>query len=326
MKIHGGWGAAGLSAAAVLAAAMMTSVPALAQDPAPRKPAASKKVPAKAAAKAPAKKAAAPKKKAADVVDEQTEAAEQPEAEEASEAKAEATAEETEASEEAAAEATEAEAADPEASGASEEDWAAAEGAEAEEEPEAAPPRRSRPHRSPPERGARPPVAPSPEAPAYIGPYTMDYIEGAEVPPGYIKVERVRKGLVIAGAVTFGVSWLVSATAGVALTDESNGGDCAYESYSENGYYYSECHDNDENEGAIPLFIPLVGPFIAMGTMEDVEGPGRAALFLDGVVQVGGMAMLIAGVAAKQTVLVRSGNTTVSVAPGPGSVNFTGSF
>jgi hypothetical protein len=316
MKIHSGW-----ASAAVLAAAMMASSPAVAQDPAPHKPAATKKAPAKAApskagtAKAAPVKKAPPKKTAAEAVEEQTEAA----AEEAPPEKAEA-AEAAEATEEAPpAEETAAEATAEDEGQATEEDWAKAEGNAEEAEEPAAPQRRA-------PRRARPPVVPSAEVPGYVGPYTMDYIEGAEVPPGYIKVERIRKGLVIAGAVTFGVSWLVSATAGVALTDESNHNECyAYgDDIEGGGGYYSECRD-DDNEGAIPLFIPLVGPFIAMGTM-DAEGPGRAALFLDGVVQVGGMAMLIAGVAAKQTVLVRSGNTTVSVAPGPGSVQFTGSF
>jgi hypothetical protein len=305
MKIHGVW-----ASAAVLAAAMMATSPALAQDPAPHKPAPTKKAPAKTT-KAPVKKAE-PKQKTADVaIEEQTEAADEPAAEATAEA-AEAASEQAEA---------EAEASEAAAEEAAAETEAAEEAAEAETEAEepAAPARRAPPHRTRPAL----PSADATAAPTYMGPYEMEYLEGAEIPPGYMKVERMRKGLVIAGAVTFGVSWLVSATAGVALTDEHNNNSCAYsEDYSGNGYGY--CDDDDESD-AVPLFIPVVGPFIAMGTL-DAEGPGRAALFLDGVVQVGGLAMLIAGVAATRTVLVRTPAATVAIAPGPSSVHLTGSF
>lgn len=134
----------------------------------------------------------------------------------------------------------------------------------------------------------------------YAGPYTMDYIDGTPVPDGYVKVERVRKGLVIGGAVTWGVSWLIAATAAASI-------------------------DEDIRDDTAPLFVPLVGPFIAMGTLEP-DGAGRAALFVNGITQVAGAAMFIGGLAATKTVLVRSGKAEVNMRPGVGSLQLDGKF
>jgi hypothetical protein len=165
---------------------------------------------------------------------------------------------------------------------------------------------RRRPRR--PARRRRPPretYAPSPDAASpppfqYSGPYTMEYIEGADVPDGYTKVERVRKGLVIGGAVTFGVGWLIAATAAASL-------------------------DEDIRDEAAPLFVPVVGPFIAMGTL-DPDGAGRAALFVNGMMQTAGAAMLIGGLAGTKTVLVRTAETEIHMRPGVGSLQFDGTF
>ncbi len=128
----------------------------------------------------------------------------------------------------------------------------------------------------------------------------MEYIEGSKVPDGYTKTERVRKGLVIGGAVTWGVSWLIAATAAASI-------------------------DEEIRDDTAPLFVPVVGPFIAMGTLEP-EGAGRAALFINGMAQVAGAAMFIGGLAATKTVLVRTGDTEVNVRPGVGSLQFDGTF
>jgi glutamate mutase epsilon subunit len=82
-----------------------------------------------------------------------------------------------------------------------------------------------------------------------------------------------------------GALWLVSSVFAAALMDEANGID-------------------EQEEDFAPLFVPVVGPFIAIGTLE-AEGLGTALLMLDGIGQVGGLAMLIAGVAAKKSVFVR---------------------
>jgi hypothetical protein len=54
-----------------------------------------------------------------------------------------------------------------------------------------------------------------------------------------------------------------------------------------------------------PLFIPVAGPFVTLGTA-DHEGGGTFFLVLDGVAQAGGLAMFIAGLAFPRKVLVRN--------------------
>ena len=53
-----------------------------------------------------------------------------------------------------------------------------------------------------------------------------------------------------------------------------------------------------------PLFVPVAGPFIALGPA-DVAGAEIAVLLLDGLVQVGGLVRVVVGVARPRTVLVR---------------------
>jgi len=117
---------------------------------------------------------------------------------------------------------------------------------------------------------------------------TLPYEEGDPIPPGYRLDSRVRKGLVIGGAVTFGVPWFFSAMIA---------------SIVDSGSIRSD---------AWPLFIPALGPFIAMGTL-DSEGAGTFWLALDGVAQAGGLAMLIAGIVAQEKRLVRIGESGASM-------------
>jgi hypothetical protein len=73
--------------------------------------------------------------------------------------------------------------------------------------------------------------------------------------------------------------------------------------------------------------VPLLGPFIAMHTMRhDINGGGNALLFLNGVMQATGFALLVAGAAAKKTVLVRDPGASVSLTVGPGNAGLTGTF
>ncbi|MRG92259.1 hypothetical protein [Polyangium spumosum] len=120
-------------------------------------------------------------------------------------------------------------------------------------------------------------------------PATLPYEEGDPIRPGYRLESRIRKGLVIGGAVTFGVPWFFSAM--IASIGSSV----------------------DRNAGTWPLYIPALGPFIAMGTL-DSEGAGTFWLALDGLAQSGGIAMLIAGLVAQEKRLVRTnefGSVTV---------------
>jgi len=114
----------------------------------------------------------------------------------------------------------------------------------------------------------------------------MDYEDGDPVPPGYHVDTKIRKGLVIGGAATFGALYLLTAlTAAVVQSAADSVGD-----------------DADE---VIPLYIPVAGPFVAMATL-NAEGGGIVALALLGVGQAAGLGMLITGLAAQKTELVRN--------------------
>jgi hypothetical protein len=166
----------------------------------------------------------------------------------------------------------------------------------------------------------------APVTPAFVlgtppPPEELEYTEGAEIPPGYDIDTRARKGLVIAGAVTLGASWLLSSAAATLLIKKRE-----VDEATSFGYRY-DGDDDDETPPESALYIPLAGPWIALRTMNDDLSPeGRAALVADGVVQAAGLAMLIGGLAARQKVLVRSEEVSVGVAAGVGSAWMTGSF
>jgi hypothetical protein len=127
-----------------------------------------------------------------------------------------------------------------------------------------------------------------PQSVAFSGPRVItDWSEGEPIPAGYHESTRVRKGLVIGGAVTFGSMYLITALSASILVSANN--DCVGCS---NGSWGT-------------LFIPAVGPFVAMGNSGN-GAVGNFWLAFDGVVQVAGLTMLTIGLAAPKTVLVRN--------------------
>jgi hypothetical protein len=147
----------------------------------------------------------------------------------------------------------------------------------------------------PPQYG--PPPGPTyyvqaPQAPAAppLGPRVLrNWDDSQPVPPGYHVEEHARKGLVIGGAVMFGTMYLLTAL-GAAIAQDNGG-------------------------GAAALWVPAVGPFIQMG--QSGSATGGFLLALDGVIQVGGLAMFTIGLAAPRTEVVRDGigSLTIKVSP-----------
>jgi len=120
--------------------------------------------------------------------------------------------------------------------------------------------------------------APPPAAPQ--GPRIIkNWDESQPIPPGYHTETHVRTGLIVGGAVLFGTTYLLSALIG------SIGSDIG--SSSLNG-----------------LYVPGIGPFIAMPAAGDATG--GLFLALDGLCQLGGIAMFTAGFVAPRTQLVRN--------------------
>jgi hypothetical protein len=128
-----------------------------------------------------------------------------------------------------------------------------------------------------------------------VAPREIEWEPGEPIPPGYRPSTKFRTGLVVGGAVTLGSVWLTNVIF-ASFVVSAGGGDAA------------------------PLFAPVVGPFIAIGTIgtRDLGGLGTFWLAFDGVVQCAGAAMLIAGFAAPRNILVRVGSVTLQPTP----VNF----
>jgi hypothetical protein len=169
---------------------------------------------------------------------------------------------------------------------------------------------------APPGYGQPPPGAYYAPAPGYaaapMGPRVIDYEEGDAIPPGYRPGTRIRKGLVIGGAVMLGASYLLSimvAGIGQLITNVDAPGTKDYG----------------------PVLIPVVGPFIGIGTTHASTGGAFGLAFL-GVAQTAGLGMLIGGIAAPQPVLVRNevGGVKFTVAPQIGAssagMGIVGSF
>lgn len=113
------------------------------------------------------------------------------------------------------------------------------------------------------------------------GPLTRPYEEGRPIPEGYTLKERARRGPIVAGATTLGTLYMLSALAGSVAQDTGDGDEFA------------------------PLFIPVAGPFITIGTAKSENG-GTFILMMDGIGQTAGAILLIYGLAGTDKILVRN--------------------
>lgn len=112
---------------------------------------------------------------------------------------------------------------------------------------------------------------------------TIPAVDGEEPPPGYHREQQMMRGLAIAGWSLFGAGYALTALSGAVISavDSGGGGDGSY--------------------GLVGL-IPIAGPWIFVAN--DDLGGSRGLFALLGVMQGGGLAMGIAGVAAKTEVWV----------------------
>jgi hypothetical protein len=100
----------------------------------------------------------------------------------------------------------------------------------------------------------------------------------------------MNRGLAIAGAAVLGGAWAISAlAAGTVLSVDDHG-----------------------SGGFAPLFLPVAGPFITLGTADSVsfsdndERAGAIFLLFDGVTQLTGAVLLIGGIASDKEYWLRS--------------------
>lgn len=162
------------------------------------------------------------------------------------------------------------------------------------------------PPRYPPPPGyAAPAWEPSaggiPTTPVMLGRKTLAYDDGDPVPPGYQVATRSVRGLLIPGLVIFGAPYIGSVIAATATAEEE--------------------------EGLLPLLIPIGGPFVTISSA-DTEGGGTFWLIVNGTTQTIGAALLLAGIIAEESYLLRSDLAAgpaprVSLGPGGGALTWT---
>jgi len=143
-----------------------------------------------------------------------------------------------------------------------------------------------------------PPPAPGQYAPApYPGPYASPYPYAAYQPPPAgppQMVHRARKGLLIAGLVTFGVSWGLTVLVSASFNDSSN----------------TTCTTSKCQEAADLFWIPIAGPILA-DNADPGDGSGRSLAILWSLAEVAGATMAIIGMIGHD-VLVDSRGRRVS--------------
>lgn len=139
----------------------------------------------------------------------------------------------------------------------------------------------------------------------FLGPSRLPYNENDPVPPGYEIQTRTRMGMAKAGIATFVPLYALSALfAGTYLGNESR---------------------KAEEYG--PLVIPVIGPFVTMGT-SNLDG-GSLFLLLNGVGQLTGAGLFLAGMLSDEKYLARKTaglNLRPDVFVGPKSVSMRWEF
>ena len=138
-----------------------------------------------------------------------------------------------------------------------------------------------------------------PQSVALSGPAQINAVDDDRPPPaGYTAVMRKRKGLIVGGAVTFGVTYAISSLAAAVGSDISSGG------------------TND----VAALWIPVAGPFVQLGSTDSATGK----FFLVGLggAQLAGAIMLFSGLTSERRVFVRNDLVgSLSVGPMAGKGN-----
>lgn len=130
------------------------------------------------------------------------------------------------------------------------------------------------------------------------GPPTLPYDASQPVPSGYRVATRTRSGLILAGGITFGASYVLSVFGAIsARTSGRKAGD-----------------------HAMALYAPVVGPFIAAANQKRNQDGVVGLMIVDGIAQVGGVGLFVTGLFWRQRLLVREPTVarlapTVVVAP-----------
>ena len=116
--------------------------------------------------------------------------------------------------------------------------------------------------------------------------------DGQAIPVGFHEEKQTRKGMIYAGAFTFGVPYTLSVVLGAALLAR---------------------HDVDPSFHSWWLLVPAAGPFALLPATKHA---GDFTLFLtDGMAQAVGIALIVSSFIWPRRVLVRNGSTDVAITP-----------
>jgi hypothetical protein len=142
-----------------------------------------------------------------------------------------------------------------------------------------------------------------PQSVALSGPrFIKDWHDGDQIPWGYHREERVRKGEIISGAIIFGVPYLYSTFIAAIGEDFST-----------------------TSGGSNPvgwLYLPVLGPFIELKNSDSATV--NELLIIDGLAQGIGAALFIHGFNSPRPLLVRNDLALVTVTPTPIGKDGTG--
>ncbi len=135
----------------------------------------------------------------------------------------------------------------------------------------------------------------------------LHHHEGEPIPPGYRVEEGHLRGLALTGGlIAAGTYGLTALGTSVILATFGGGAD----------------------ETAV-LLVPLVGPFIAISTLDFDDSIGITMMTMNGTTQIAGVLMMIAGLATSHDHLVPDVpqyNVTPLVGPNHGGIGVNGVF
>lgn len=154
-----------------------------------------------------------------------------------------------------------------------------------------------------------PPAQPQPCYPAPPAPGTQPtYVQLSRTPLRY--ESRPRRNLIIGGGLTLGLSYTITAILASSYTDSLY----AYDENTRRNSITSTGGSFGATSTLWPLYIPVLGPWIQMGYLYGNGSQlGSTLLAIDGLVQAGGLAILIAGAVSRTRVAVYARNSlTVS--------------
>jgi hypothetical protein len=131
-----------------------------------------------------------------------------------------------------------------------------------------------------------------------------------DVPPpdGYELDSDVNMGLIGTGIGLFATSYVTSILVGVVATQ------------------VEEVTPGTESDWS-PLYVPVAGPFVALGTL-DPSAAGVGLLLADGIFQAAGVLGIVAGILDQEYKLIRTGGLEISpvVSPGQQGLRLRGAF